>query len=487
MMRYTGTLCAGLGLLWFGPGFAQETTSPTQGRSEDPLTNAWFDTVQSIGVLEGLSRQLDVSRPGAVENLRRNTESPIGDPDQRQAKLDDLELEIARLRSELELLNAKPEPAPAQTADAGPRAPQVATRTVGLSEQSRDDMLRDADQRERLARALDPGTTTAVEQEAIEQPDPTPERFTEYRSDSDDRLAQIAAELEALRTREREMAAELAASRAEVEALRAQNTPQSANPTEVPVQPPVIDPEIPALESVDTNPPFRSEMDERLALLEAELARLSAERTQPTTTEPVSTDSNSTEPLVLPPATDDSALNAESLPTTLVLGPLDGVAPTNLPTADPVSTDPLQNGGFAPTDAGTLPVTDRVERAQAIAEQQAEAERQRVASAMSVDGYSADPVRQGRAAYFAGDYERSVMLLASYPDRLDAVYWQGRSLEKLDRVQEALKAYQLVAESEDGGELADRARLDLDFLQWKWEHNEAFEALRSNLEARQDG
>lgn len=467
MLRYTGALCSGLGLFWFGPSFAQEVVTPppaaqSQSQSQDPLTEAWFDTVQSIGVLEGLSRQLDVRKAGAVDNLRRNTESPLGDADARQARLDSLEREIRRLRSEFELL-AKPLPLPEPKQADGPRAPHVQTPTVGLSDAGREAMLR-------AAREARPGVPVKPELPPIEVPDlpATADRFTGYEAPT-----------------------------------RSDSTP-NPQPVQRETQTPVAAP---------TEP---NAAERRIAELEAQLVELSRRTASPPPSGPSQAEfdalvarlaEQSASGAGQPPAANSSALELpteppeepeetgqEALQTTLVLGPLDAAGAPTPEAADTPNPAAASPGAAAPTsqptplapsnpDVGTLPVADRIEQARVEAERRAAAQQAALAAAMTVEGYSADPVRQGRAAYFAGEYERAVSLLSREPDRTLAVYWLAKSLEKLDRESEALKAYQRVAASEDEPDLAERAQFDLEFLRWRWEHDQAFASLKETLQA----
>lgn len=384
MMRHTGIVCAGLGLLWLGPSFAQELRTPAQDRSSgqsDPLTDAWFDTVQSIGVLEGLSRQLDVRRPGAIENLRRNTELPIANDVTRSSRLEELEREIARLRSELELLESRDsqiqvspqaEPTPV-------RALPVTTRTVGMTD------------------------------------------------------AQRAA-------------------------LLGGNRPAAA----------------------DTAPIAGDDAEVTLVLgpLDATQGEAPAPVTEP---EPVA------EPAPAEQTTEREGIESgsvDALETTLVLAPLEG--PTAAAGA-PTAAQRTQQTEVQSQPAGTGPVADRVRAAEQEAARRAEAERLAEQRAETVPGYSADAMRQGRVAYFAGQYERAVELLAPHSERFEALYWQGRSLEKLGRNEEAIKAYERIQAAQEAGEFAERARLDLEFLRWRIEHERSFKNLRDSLEQRNDG
>ena len=82
-------------------------------------------------------------------------------------------------------------------------------------------------------------------------------------------------------------------------------------------------------------------------------------------------------------------------------------------------------------------------------------------------GYSADALRLGRACYRQGRYAEA---LAAFEQRLDDVecsYWRARTLEKLGRDTEAIAGFGAVLARKDAGSLAERAREDLEFLQWR--------------------
>ncbi len=87
-------------------------------------------------------------------------------------------------------------------------------------------------------------------------------------------------------------------------------------------------------------------------------------------------------------------------------------------------------------------------------------------SAPDPDGYSADPVRQARACYKAGLYERGLLVLAGEVLTPEGQYWKARLLEMLERTDEALEVYKRVIASDDP-ELSKRAQGDLDFLEWR--------------------
>jgi tetratricopeptide (TPR) repeat protein len=85
---------------------------------------------------------------------------------------------------------------------------------------------------------------------------------------------------------------------------------------------------------------------------------------------------------------------------------------------------------------------------------------------VDVGVYSADPLRQGIACYRAGRYAEAYELLAPIPDA-NALYWQARALERLERLDEAVTVMErAVAKGVEGFELR-RAQTDLEFLRWK--------------------
>lgn len=87
--------------------------------------------------------------------------------------------------------------------------------------------------------------------------------------------------------------------------------------------------------------------------------------------------------------------------------------------------------------------------------------------AFEAAGYAADALRLGRACYRQGRYTEA---LAAFEQRLEDVecaYWRARTLEKLGRDTEALAGYSAVIARKDAGTHAERAREDLEFLQWR--------------------
>ena len=82
-------------------------------------------------------------------------------------------------------------------------------------------------------------------------------------------------------------------------------------------------------------------------------------------------------------------------------------------------------------------------------------------------GFSAHAVRHGRALYKAGRYESALRLLGASTDQAGAYFWIACSLEKLERFDEAIAAYDQVIESAIDGKDAQHAKRNRDFLIWK--------------------
>jgi tetratricopeptide (TPR) repeat protein len=80
--------------------------------------------------------------------------------------------------------------------------------------------------------------------------------------------------------------------------------------------------------------------------------------------------------------------------------------------------------------------------------------------------YSADPLRHGITCYRAGRYAEAYELLAPLDDG-SALYWQARTLERLERLDEAVKVMERALAKGGEGFEARRAQTDLEFLRWK--------------------
>lgn len=417
MMRHTGLVSTALGLLFLGPTAASELLGQ-QTRERDPLTQAWFDTVQSIGTLEGLATQIESGRPGAVQNLLRNTEVPLGDREERTQRIDELQLEIDRMRSELDVLRltvtqgrpaAAPDDADAPSATpAAPRTTKIEAATVGLTAEER--------------RALLEGR----------HPEPV-----------DD----VAAALSAARQRVLDQAAGRRPLGGGATAPTAADRPLPADPA--PILPPDPAPDVAPAATAD-----------------------------PTASAALPVPGPGRAP------TDPAAVAA--MPTTLVMEPTGGAStalprsPANEPSPTPSVPVPLPSADARPaaTTVGTAPIAERLAAARADSDATVATDLQaRVAGA-----YSADAVLQGRAAYFAGDYQRALATLAPIVDDARALYWTGRTYEKLERATDAMRCYEAVIAAPDAGDLVARAQLDLDFLRWKWEHSQGFDALRQGAQ-----
>lgn len=82
------------------------------------------------------------------------------------------------------------------------------------------------------------------------------------------------------------------------------------------------------------------------------------------------------------------------------------------------------------------------------------------------NGYSADPLRHGITCYRAGRYSEAIALLAPLDDGA-ALYWQARTLERLERLDEAVKTMERAIQKGGEGFEQRRAKTDLEFLLWK--------------------
>ncbi len=88
--------------------------------------------------------------------------------------------------------------------------------------------------------------------------------------------------------------------------------------------------------------------------------------------------------------------------------------------------------------------------------------------AFETPGYSADPIRHGRAYFRAGRHAEGLALLERHQGLPEADFWRARCLEGLGRLDEALRAHEsLIAALEPTHELARRAREEREFVAWR--------------------
>jgi len=87
-------------------------------------------------------------------------------------------------------------------------------------------------------------------------------------------------------------------------------------------------------------------------------------------------------------------------------------------------------------------------------------------TAFESENYAADALRLGRAHYRQGEYDKALAALESGQDA-ESLYWKARCLEKLAREADAIKAYNAVIALPDGGYSSQRAKEDLEFLEWR--------------------
>jgi tetratricopeptide (TPR) repeat protein len=105
-------------------------------------------------------------------------------------------------------------------------------------------------------------------------------------------------------------------------------------------------------------------------------------------------------------------------------------------------------------------------------------------NALEGPGYCADRVRQGRAYYKAGLYERALSALDPLRDEPQALQWRARCYERLGRNAEAIDAYERLIAHPQAGPSADLARADLDFLRWRARYSAPTQALGSGAPTR---
>lgn len=82
-------------------------------------------------------------------------------------------------------------------------------------------------------------------------------------------------------------------------------------------------------------------------------------------------------------------------------------------------------------------------------------------------GFSADAVRQGEALYRAERFDECITVLQKAPDDPRGRYWLARAYERKGRNDQAIEIYADLSKRKDSGWAGERARADLEFLQWK--------------------
>lgn len=80
--------------------------------------------------------------------------------------------------------------------------------------------------------------------------------------------------------------------------------------------------------------------------------------------------------------------------------------------------------------------------------------------------YTADPLRHGITCYRAGRYAEAWNLLAPLEDA-PALYWKARTLERLERLDEAVTTMERAIAKGGAAPELRRAQTDLEFLIWK--------------------
>lgn len=101
------------------------------------------------------------------------------------------------------------------------------------------------------------------------------------------------------------------------------------------------------------------------------------------------------------------------------------------------------------------------------------------------DGYAADTLKLGRALYRQSRYAEALTTFEQRREDAECSYWRARTLEKLGRDADAIKAYGEVIELKDAGQHADRAKEDLEFLQWRLSFEKARPAAKDSKDAKE--
>ena len=86
--------------------------------------------------------------------------------------------------------------------------------------------------------------------------------------------------------------------------------------------------------------------------------------------------------------------------------------------------------------------------------------------ALEPEGYTADALRLARVHYKQARFAEALQILAGEKGP-ESTYWRARCLERLARHEEALEAYGEVSAQPEAGSLAQRAKEDSEFLQWR--------------------
>lgn len=107
------------------------------------------------------------------------------------------------------------------------------------------------------------------------------------------------------------------------------------------------------------------------------------------------------------------------------------------------------------------------------------------ARAFENDGYAADTLKLGRALYRQSRYAEALTTFEQRREDAECSYWRARTLEKLGRDADAIKAYGEVVDMKDAGPHASRAKEDLEFLQWRLSFEKARPTAKDSKETKQ--
>lgn len=154
----------------------------------------------------------------------------------------------------------------------------------------------------------------------------------------------------------------------------------------------------------------------------------------------------------------------------LTRGPLLERAPESAPTSAADLTVGLDDALRRRLGERVRPVLPEPARVAATKDERAPKRSER--TAFEGESYAADTLRLGRALYRQGEYLKAFENFEAATDA-ESLYWKARCLEKLERDAEAIAAYNKVIELPDGGYSTQRAKEDLEFLQWRLQFERA--------------
>ena len=193
--------------------------------------------------------------------------------------------------------------------------------------------------------------------------------------------------------------------------------------------------------------------DERLTFLREEVSRL--QMRWESLEEAMRSNSALIQPAITP--TDEHTDVLVTAPAPLLPAPVEGNASA---VTAPITSNPSTTGMSAATRAEII---HRLSGEELLMPTSSSREK----TTFEPSGFSAHAVRHGRALYKAARYEDALKILNRATGQAGAYFWIACSLEKLDRVDEAIAAYDQVIDNVVDTKDAQHAKRNRDFLIWK--------------------